>query len=112
MSDVSSRPDPADEQSTAESLDDEVIDPADYPPDRPLGVDDPAVTAVGEEGGESVRQRAGREEPEGADRPDEHVIGLIEADDADRLDGDISADVGDEPDDPSPEERAMHLEEG
>lgn len=62
----------SDEQDRAEAVDEDVVDvdeldeepPADYPPDRPLGVDDIGVTDVLDD----VRTRAAREEPEWPDR--------------------------------------------
>lgn len=58
----------SDDQDRAEAVDEDVVDvdgrddelPADYPPDRPMGVDDPGALDVRDD----VRTRAAREEPE------------------------------------------------
>ena len=52
-----------DEQDVAESLDDDELS-GEYPPDRPLGVDDEGVTGLEQLGGESVSERDDRTEPE------------------------------------------------
>jgi hypothetical protein len=78
-----------DEQTGAENLDGDKIDPTGYPPDEPLGLPDLEgrdVSAVGEYAPDSVRERTARQEPDfgepgapvGADRP---VIRPIEPDD-------------------------------
>ena len=52
-----------DEQDVAEALDDDELS-GEYPPDRPLGVDDEGVTGLEQLGGESVAERDDRTEPE------------------------------------------------
>lgn len=52
-----------DEQDVAEALDDDELS-GEYPPDRPLGVDDDGVTGLEQLGGESVAERDDRTEPE------------------------------------------------
>ena len=104
MSDV------GDDQDQAEVLDDDEMDPGDFPADQWLGLRELAtqdVTAADEYAPDSVEQRELREEPEVDERPlayseRESVVGLIEPD----LQGgqDVEADlIGDEaePDDDS-----------
>jgi hypothetical protein len=78
-----------DEQTVAENLDGDKIDPTRYPPDEPLGLPDLEgrdVTVVGDYAPDSVRERTAREEPDfgepgapvGTDQP---VIQPIEPDD-------------------------------
>ena len=52
-----------DEQDVAEALDDDELS-GEYPPERPLGVDDEGVTGLEQLGGESVAGRDDRTEPE------------------------------------------------
>jgi hypothetical protein len=104
-----------DEQDAAEQLDDEAVDAADYPPEQPLGVEEFGVTAVEEEGRESVVQRDRREDHRADLRePPPPVANMIEPDmtDAPGLADDTAelvADRADEPDILSAEEAAMHL---
>lgn len=60
----------ADEQDQAESLDETAVGEQ-YPPDRPMGMDEPEVTPVGEETDESFEERTARLAPpvEDAERP-------------------------------------------
>jgi hypothetical protein len=51
------------DQQTAEGLDDEKLSD-EYPPDKPLAVEDQGVTGVEQLGGESVADRDDRTEPE------------------------------------------------
>jgi hypothetical protein len=78
-----------DEQTVAENLDGDKIDPTQYPPDEPLGLPELEgrdVTVIGDYAPDSLRERTAREEPDfgepgapvGADRP---VIQPIEPDD-------------------------------
>ncbi len=55
-----------DEQDRAEALDDDK-QPAEYPPEEPLGVDEYGTTAAEERWEEPLAERLAREEPE--DRP-------------------------------------------
>jgi hypothetical protein len=104
-----------DEQDAAEQLDDEAFDAADYPPEQPLGVEEFGVTAVEEEGRESVIERDRRQDHQADLRePPPPVANLIEPDmtDAPGLADDTAelvADRADEPDLLSAEEAAMHL---
>jgi hypothetical protein len=63
MSDWDQVDDVDDEQAVAEGLDDDELS-GEYPPDRPLGVDDEGVTGLEQLGGESVSERDDRTEPE------------------------------------------------
>jgi hypothetical protein len=121
MSDA--RDDQADEQDEAEALDADTTDsldddyPLDYPPERPLGVEEYGLTGAEEETGESERLRSARELPEddGRDLPeddldddaDELITGLSVADDA--IDGELLGELVDVELDPSAEESAMHI---
>jgi hypothetical protein len=53
----------SDPQDRAEALDDDKVGP-EFPPEEPLGVDDPAVTPTGQWLPESLEERAAREETE------------------------------------------------
>lgn len=89
-----------DSQDVAESFDDDEVDsendysgnrPNEYPPDRPLGSLDQAITPAEEAFPESVAERARREEPDPlAEELDDEVE--IE-DDVETLDTDALADV-------------------
>jgi hypothetical protein len=64
-----------------------------YPPDEPLGVEDPSILGDGRIAPDSVETRSEREQPEAFDEPDggfhETVLGhdlLDPSDDPDRLD--------------------------
>ena len=52
-----------DDPNLSELLDDDKL-PEEYPPERPLGVEDPGVTADHGAIGDSVAERAAREEPD------------------------------------------------
>ena len=52
-----------DDPNLSELLDDDTL-PDEYPPDRPLGVEDPGVTADHGAIGDSLAERAAREEPD------------------------------------------------
>ncbi len=52
-----------DDPNLSELLDDDKL-PAEYPPDRPLGVEDPGVTADHGAIGDSLAERVAREEPD------------------------------------------------
>lgn len=52
-----------DDANLSELLDDDKL-PAEYPPDRPLGVDEEALTARGEQTDEPLEERMRREEPD------------------------------------------------
>ncbi len=53
----------SDDANYSESVDDDKL-PHDYPPDRPLAVDEDAVTVGGQETDEPLAQRVRREEPD------------------------------------------------
>ncbi len=105
-----------DEQDQAEALDADQHD-ADYPPEAPMGVDDPTQDDRVED---SISERAEREEPEGPDGGQRPVIqpyvdedeALL--DDEDELVAEAMEDAADLESDGSPppaEEAALHLEE-
>lgn len=105
-----------DGQSGAEALDDSQLgadeatlgdEPSiDYPPDRPMGVDEPQVVDDAVE--DSMEERLAREEPDVASLPQlEEAPLLVEDGDGDSL----TADVVDGIDERSPEEAALHVEE-
>ena len=52
-----------DDANLSELLDDDKL-PAEYPPDRPLGVDEEELTARGEQTDEPLEERMRREEPD------------------------------------------------
>ena len=54
----------ADEQNRSEALDEGVIGDAEFPPDRPVGVEDYGVTDLEEEIDEPLVHRIAREEPD------------------------------------------------
>ncbi|MBA2279922.1 MAG: hypothetical protein H0W25_01610 [Acidimicrobiia bacterium] len=87
----------ADDQDRSEALDEDKIEDLDYPPDRPLGVDEYGTTAAEKEVDEPLAQRAWREEPD--ERRARHSGGMQLVDntaDAD-IDSDIdAAETGDE----------------
>ncbi|HET9610105.1 MAG TPA: hypothetical protein VFP06_10890 [Acidimicrobiales bacterium] len=58
----------SDTDQPGEDLDDAKLS-GEYPPDRPLAVDDQGVTGVEQLGGESFADRDGRTEPEVWERP-------------------------------------------
>jgi len=111
-----------DEQDVAEALDSDAMGGSltdeeliDYPPDRPLGVEDDDVTPVGEDRADTIEERAAREEPDAVaselntgreplDDDDDHGIRLV-ADERDT----IAALVEDRPADASAEEAAVHV---
>lgn len=71
-----------DDANLSELLDDDKL-PEEYPPDRPLGVEDPGVTADHGAVGDSVAERAAREEPDTMAPPaeDDGAVGhLVEPD--------------------------------
>jgi hypothetical protein len=78
-----------DEQTGAENLDGDKIDPTRYPPDEPLGLPDLEgrdVTVVGDYAPDSVAERTARQEPDfgepgGPGAGDRAVIRPIEPDD-------------------------------
>jgi hypothetical protein len=53
----------SDDANLSELLDDDVL-PDEYPPERPLGVEDPGVTADHGAIGDSLAERVAREEPD------------------------------------------------
>lgn len=106
----------ADEQDQAEALDADVRD-ADYPPEEPMGVDDPTQDDRVED---SITERARREEPEGPDGDDRPVIQPYVDEDEARLDEEDelvaeamedAADLESDGAPPPAEEAALHLEE-
>ncbi|MDP8953618.1 MAG: hypothetical protein M3N37_01610 [Actinomycetota bacterium] len=52
-----------DDANLSELLDDDKL-PAEYPPDKPLGVDEEALTVSGQQRDEPLEERLQREEPE------------------------------------------------
>lgn len=103
-----------DEQATAERVDADKIDPGDFPPERPLGVEEWGTTPREEEARESVRLRGERtDERDDLREPPEPVAGLLHPEDDGEADvtGEAVALEGDEPDVLSAEEAAMHLVE-
>ncbi|HEV2809733.1 MAG TPA: hypothetical protein VGV93_04950 [Acidimicrobiales bacterium] len=89
-----------DDANLSELLDDDKL-PAEYPPDRPLGVDEEALTARGEQTDEPLEERVRREEPDVA------VTGL-----ADDSVGPLVAPGGDEGLDVTKEEVASDIGNG
>ncbi len=91
--------DVGDDQDQSELLDDDNLDPGDFPPERPFGLGELAtqdVTAADEYAPDSFADRDRREEPEVDERPlaytdRESVAGLLEPD----LEGgrDVEADL-------------------
>ena len=77
-----------DDQDQSEALDDDNLDPGDFPPDHSLGLRELAakdVTAADEYAPDSVEERTWREEPEVDQQPlayseRESVSGLLEPD--------------------------------
>ena len=129
----------SDDANLSELLDDDKL-PDEYPPDRPLGVEDPGVTADHGAIGDSLAERVAREEPDVLPEPSsddgalghlvEPDLGMAPDDEADLVasaigdevgplaDGDLVAgddtlrDVATERvDDRSAEELALHLTE-
>ena len=129
----------SDDANLSELLDDDKL-PDEYPPDRPLGVEDPGVTADHGAIGDSLAQRVAREEPDVLPEPSsdagalghlvEPDLGMAVDDEADLVasaidtelgaipDGDLASgddtlrDVATERiDDRSAEELAIHLTE-
>jgi hypothetical protein len=89
-----------DDPNLSELLDDDKL-PDEYPPDRPLGVEDPGVTADHGAIGDSLAERVAREEPDVLPPPssDDGAIGhLVEPDlgIAPDLEPDLVATLGDE----------------
>jgi hypothetical protein len=114
MSDAQMHPDPIDEQSTAESLDDDKVRGVDFPADEPLAVEDFGTTPLEESGGESFEQRVAREVPDGDLRePARPSAGLLAPDDefGDDETKELVGVAGDEPDQLSAEEAAIHIRE-
>lgn len=71
-----------DDPNLSELLDDDVL-PDEYPPERPLGVEDPGVTADHGALGDTLGERIAREEPEvgGPPSSDDGAVGrLVEPD--------------------------------
>ena len=71
-----------DDPNRSEVLDDDVL-PDEYPPETPLGVEDPGVTADHGAVGDSLEERVAREEPDTPARPsaDDGALGhLVEPD--------------------------------
>ena len=129
----------SDDANLSELLDDDKL-PDEYPPDRPLGVEDPGVTADHGAVGDSLAERVAREEPDVVPAPsqDDGAVGhLVEPDlgmapdaEADLVASAVDAEVGALPDgdlvtgddtlrdvatervdDRSAEELALHLTE-
>ena len=72
----------SDDANHSELLDDDVL-PDEYPPERPLGVEDPGVTADHGAIGDSLAERVAREEPDVVPVPssDDGAVGtLVEPD--------------------------------
>ena len=72
----------SDDANLSELLDDDKL-PEEYPPDRPLGVEDPGVTADHGAIGDSLAERVAREEPDVLPEPtsDAGAVGhLVEPD--------------------------------
>ena len=72
----------SDDANLSELLDDDKL-PDEYPPDRPLGVEDPGVTADHGAIGDSLAERVAREEPDVLPAPssDDGALGhLVEPD--------------------------------
>jgi hypothetical protein len=114
MSDPQMHPDPIDEQSTAESLDDDKVRGVDFPADEPVAVEDFGTTPLEESGGESFEQRVAREEPDGDLRePPRPSAGLLDPDDefGDDETKELVGVAGDEPDQLTAEEAAIHIRE-
>lgn len=112
MSDPSSVPDATDEQATAESLDDDVVEVSEYPPEELQGADEFGTTADEEWGGESVAERDDRYDHRDDLRGDAPPLaGLLDEDDEFEEDetAELVAVEGDEPDSYSAEEAAVHL---
>lgn len=78
--------------------------PIEFPPDRPLGVHDPAVTPWGERVGESLRHRTWREEPDVA------TPGYVPPPDPELLEDEVDVGLIADPDELTAEEAALHLE--
>lgn len=107
--------DMADHDTTqkAEWLDEETmgVDPVtsdtesiEFPPGRPLGVHDAAVTPWGDRVGESLRHRTWREEPDVA------TPGYVPPPDPEVLDEEVGLGVIGDPDELTAEEAALHVE--
>jgi hypothetical protein len=108
----------SDPQDRAEALDGDKLPDA-YPPDEPMGVDEPEVTPLGEATSESFEERDERTERE-PDTDDEVVQPYSEVSE-DVLDAEAQAVAEANPEDrdpasdsapPAAEEAAMHIEEG
>jgi hypothetical protein len=85
---------------------------ADYPPDRPLGVNTVGVTPVEEDAGESFAERTLRELPEDDEISSSSDVGQLVEPDASSLDTEPQQVADAEPgDDLTAEEAAMHIEE-
>ncbi len=72
----------SDDADLSELLDDDVL-PDEYPPERPLGVEDPGVTADHGAIGDALAERVAREEPDVLHEPssDDGALGhLVEPD--------------------------------
>ena len=93
----------SDDANLSELLDDDKL-PDEYPPDRPLGVEDPGVTADHGAIGDSLAERVAREEPDVVPAPsqDAGAVGhLVEPDlgmapdiEADLVASAVDAEVG------------------
>lgn len=102
----------ADPQDTAEVLDDDKIEtdpyhagdePADYPPERPLGSLGHAITPSDEQVGETAAERARREEPDVFEEAEERAEGFEDVELDPAVEADIAAElaelIGDEDED-------------
>jgi hypothetical protein len=114
MSDPSANP--TDEQATAEAIDEEVVDPTDFPPEEPLGVGHIGETPAEDAGGESLADRADAEEPEAWEqdlRTDRDAAMLVDPDEGGGPDEEAELIATEVPyeDQLSAEEAAIHIEE-
>lgn len=86
----------SDDPNLSELLDDDKL-PAEYPPDRPLGVDEYGVTAAEEEIGEPLAERVAREEPDFVPDDDDSdygaPVGVLVEPDGGIVDRDFEADA-------------------
>ena len=102
--------DPGD-QATAEQIDEDAIDPTDFPPERPLGAAEFGTTGVEESGGESLAQRFDREDHREDLREEPASMAGIAAPDDEFGEDETPELVGDQVDEPdllSAEEAAVH----
>ena len=90
-----------DDPNLSELLDDDKL-PAEYPPERPLGVDDAGVTADHGAVGDTLAQRVAREEPETVVQPSSddgavaHLVAPEEGSAPDTTKEAVATAVGDE----------------